>query len=133
MSDNIKQRRTGWEHRAMSHLKAAQKAAFVKLLLDAFLKKTLQLKIQVSLYAIHRGTKYSGGTAKNGFENVLWGPLVPIIVTLLTGFASQLDLFIMCIKRQFEVNKHVKSRYGDLDDDDQSLYTLLMRNSCFIT
>lgn len=131
MGDEIKQRNEGWERRAMVHLQSAQRAAFRRLLLDAFLKKSLQLKVQVSLYAIHRAMiedKYLD--AEQGFfTDCIWLSLLPICVTLLSGFAFQLDLFVMCIRRQLEVNNAVDLRWHLLKDDDKSLYRKLNRGS----
>merc|ERR550532_362542 len=52
--DALSKKQVGWEHESMKCLDMAQTAAIRKLFVDGLLKMTLQLKAQVSLYAIYR-------------------------------------------------------------------------------
>merc|ERR1712046_324042 len=54
MMEAIKVKRPRWEYKSMEFLRMGQNAAIIRLALDALLKKSLLLKVQVSLYAIHR-------------------------------------------------------------------------------
>merc|ERR1712050_539979 len=64
----------------------------------------------------------------------MMGSLVPIVVTLMSGLAFQVDLFIMCMRRQFEVNRAVGSdRWKYLGQEEQALYRKLNRDSLWIT
>lgn len=124
-----------WEIKAMEQLSIAQTAALQRLTLDALLKKSLQLKIQVTLYAIHRAMDTCAQAAP--WQNVKGFALLPILVTLAAGLASQIDLFIMCVKRQFEVHEQIYSRVPSLPEpyrtEVDASYKHLMKRSTWIT
>merc|ERR1712232_80859 len=92
MNDTLRQKRHDWEASSMSYLQMAQRAACRRLFIDAFLKKTLQLKIQVSLYSLHRAMAISEKKDVNDKDPVLLEELVPILITLVTGLATQIDV-----------------------------------------
>jgi len=120
MKDHIDKKKLNWERRAMDHFRVAQKAAIQRLALDALLKKTLLLKIQVSLYAIDRSISFPCGTAK--WNDIDWMNLLPLVVTLLTGLASQLDLFTTCMAKQWLVHTEISGHVEKLGSQEQETF-----------
>jgi len=107
MSEALKLKKVGWERDALKYLIMAQKSAFLRLILDFLLKKSLQLKIQVSIYAIHRSMMLQCTPDRNSFPR---HELVPIIVTLFTGLATQMDLVLTILKHSVRLYAEVKEK-----------------------
>jgi len=125
MHDTLRQQNADWEYKSMEYLQMAQRAACRRLLVDAFLKKTLMLKMQVSLYAIHRATAIQ----QKRDDTFLLPELLPIIMTLLTGLATQVDVVYMCYRRYFEVSAAIRHRHKFLTDAGKdSMRTLIINN-----
>ena len=57
MKDHIEMKRQGWEHKAIGSIRTTQKAALRRMMIDVFFKKTLQLKLQVTLYGLQRAMR----------------------------------------------------------------------------
>lgn len=102
----LKLKKQGWELEALTYLTLAQKAAVIRLFLDFLLKKCLQLKIQVSIYAIHRSMLLQCNPSSNP---ILYEALAPIIVTLFTGLFTQIDLVLTIFKANKKVHAELKT------------------------
>jgi hypothetical protein len=106
MSEILKLKKQGWERDALTYFIMAQKGAALRLFLDFLLKKCLQLKIQVSIYAIHRSMLLQCEPNSNP---ILYEQLAAIIVTLFTGLATQTDLVFTIIKAHKKLCSELKT------------------------
>merc|ERR1712194_165795 len=111
----------------MDNLEVAQIGAIKRLVTDGFLKKTCQLKIQVSLYCLHRAISGLSGDHDLSvrYGEVQWFALLPILVTLFTGLATMVDLVISCVSRQKMLRDNIAEDddwWSQMDEDRQRKY-----------
>jgi len=115
LRDAFKNKRENWLTDGIHAIRSAQRAAIRKIMIDVFLKKSLLLKLQVSLYAIRRAA--STELDAKPYGDVEWFLCLQIILTFSVGIFSQLDILYTCFLRRREVEAQVE--LTKVTDEDQ--------------